>query len=64
MKTIFYLIIIFLFNCSLNLSIVAGQATATGHIAAQVVDEVSAVSKTVSAFNLKNRDLNVGIVQT
>jgi hypothetical protein len=64
MKTILYLIFAVVFNCSLNLSIVAGQAAATGHISAEVIDEVSAVSKTATAFNLKNKDIKAGIRQS
>lgn len=64
MKGILSLIFTFLFNCSINLSTVTGQAVATGHVTAEVVYEVSAVSNTITTFSLKGNDVNADLSQS
>lgn len=61
MKTIFSLILTLIFICVLNIPKVAGQSVAFGHVSAEVLEEVSAVSKANTAFNLKNNNVNANL---
>jgi hypothetical protein len=56
MKTFLSVITVIVYICCSNLSRVNGQALATGHITAEIVNDIKAVSKTVTNFNLINKD--------